>query len=218
MSIASWVALICTILLTLLSFAVSLHEETTKKYRLWVWSALLVLALTASGATVWQARESSAEAIGLATGGDTFAYLDPQIDDAHNAVVSLVVMNQGGYPLRSVNVRIVFIDAAGRDSIAPRTVQDPFQNDMIFPMDPLAAHQASFIQIPKPLGLEGDHVKWNVFFTALNGSWTDLVRLHRVNGHWVKAFKVIWKGTDGVQNKEVYQQVDSAFPTPVAWD
>ncbi|HKW00709.1 MAG TPA: hypothetical protein VJN96_12850 [Vicinamibacterales bacterium] len=215
---AAIISVVCTFALAALGLFLGLHDKVAKKHQWLVWVFFVVVGSLGTASALYQGWQASVEAEGLATGGDSYAYLDPQIDDGHNSAVSLVVMNQGNYALRSLNVRIVRIDAAGRDSIAPRTVADPFQNDLIFPMDAVGKHQASFIQLPGPIPLEGDHVKWNVFFTALNGSWDDLVRLHRVNGHWVKAFKVIWKGADGMQRHEVYQQVDPTFPTPVVWD
>jgi hypothetical protein len=60
----------------------------------------------------------------------------------------------------------------------------------------------------------GDKQDFNVSFSALNGFWSEAIRLKKVNGEWVQALKVtrIVINNGKVSSKVVLQQVDKTFP------
>jgi len=54
-----------------------------------------------------------------------------------------------------------------------------------------------------------DSQAFNISFHALNGSWTELVRLRKINGKWLEAIKVTMEGKD----KPVLVSTDKGYPT-----
>ncbi|BBJ23885.1 hypothetical protein [Candidatus Nitrotoga sp. AM1P] len=93
-------------------------------------------------------------------------------------------MHQGRYPLYGVTARIV--DLAEFQTALKSG--NPYAADTIVPVGEIAQNQAILLhKIDLGVGTARD---FNVFFTARNGDFTQLVRFRRVNGKWCQATSV----------------------------
>jgi hypothetical protein len=71
---------------------------------------------------------------------------------------------------------------------------------------------ANIQAIPNGLVSSADYFNANIFFTARNGDWNELLRTQRVDGKMVRAIKVSGRFTS-LKNEEVLcETIDPEFP------
>jgi hypothetical protein len=142
--------------------------------------------------------------IGHISGGNSFPYFQiGMINDATNTGV-LMAIHEGEHPLYDVNARIVdlqkFEQVKNNISLANMSHSDT--NVSVGNMIP---SHASMVQQWK---IESDpEQSYNVFFTARNGSFTQLIRFHKINGAWVSATKVTNR-----ENEILHEKIDDNYP------
>jgi len=218
MSVASAIALVSAVLLAIVGFGTSMHENLFKRYKRWAWGVIASLLVVSTAATIvqsWQSEreldQARHEVLDTIIGGDSFCYLELGGMVTPAGIPNITVIHSGKYPIYDAQVRIVPLTDPSRDPNA-RTVDRPFGNDLFFQIGSLSPNTATIL--PANQKIVGDSLKWNAFFFARNRSWDQLLRLRRVNGQWLMATKIISKKDE----RQLYYQVDSGYPTPIDWE
>lgn len=135
------------------------------------------------------------------TGGDSFAYIIPVFQSA-NASPILTVVHRGEYPLYDLSVRIV--DLAKLGGKAPSLSE--MKSSVIGNLSPNHAAPIGNVQI------NGESLRWNLFFSARNGFFTELLRVQRVGNEWKTALKVMNRPTADEEVKTLFERIDQDYP------
>ena len=136
-------------------------------------------------------------------GGDSFCYFAIGSLDAVTDTGMLTVIHRGKYHLYDVHARMV--DLQKFDEVKSKLSFDTMKyTDINVSVGNLIPGHASMLRQVN-LG-SGDTRGFNVFFTARNGSFTQLLRYEKVAGRWLHATKV----ERGEQ--VLFEQVDPEFP------
>jgi len=150
------------------------------------------------------------ESIKNITGGDSFCYLT--ITNVGTPIVSHV----GRYQLSGVQIRIVdiirFKRLAELNQLSPRSTADVILEPGALAVGQAWIDQAIRIQFSNP-----DKADFNIFFTARNGTWDELLRMRRINGQWEQAIRVDVEvrpkdDTGRITYKKVFEPVSEKFP------
>ena len=134
------------------------------------------------------------------TGGDAFCRFSIEATALKSNSLRLVAIHEGQYPLYDLQARIVDLEKFDllKGNLTWHNHRDA---DIIINLGTLNPKTA-LLGITLPL--QGSSAnRFNVFFTARNGTFTQLLRLAYVDGEWKKASKVIrdgktlfWKSDD----------------------
>lgn len=148
---------------------------------------------------------------GHITGGNSICYLyGPQ--PSNNIWTNLLLIHSGEHPLYDVSMRIFDFEkfaAHGSDFHVPSSFYEQAHT-----IGNLIPNHARFFPVNLSLGDENLR-RFNIFFSARNGSFTQLMRCRRSNGIWLFATKVLLNG-----NVE-YEKVDEGYlqgDATVDWD
>ncbi|TKB70683.1 MAG: hypothetical protein E8D52_00900 [Nitrospira sp.] len=136
------------------------------------------------------------------TGGNSFAYITVLLQFNPPR---LILLHQGEYPLYDVTVRIVDLEKTKQKGYS---ISD-LENEVQFSIGNLAPHQS---QVLKPISLSNDSLRWNIFFSARNQFFTELLRMRRIDNQWKTALKVINLPVEGEQSKTLLEKIDPGFP------
>ena len=142
------------------------------------------------------------------TGGASFAYIVPTFFDPTHTSPMLTLVHQGEYPLYDLTVRI--LDMATFDNLMRQnnSSSDKLREEVQLSISNIAPNQKSML---KTVQLGTDPLKWNLFFSARNGFFTELLRIRRVGNEWKTALKVI--RTRSPSNDQVlFEKIDSGYP------
>jgi hypothetical protein len=138
--------------------------------------------------------------ISTSTGGNSFAYLALSeigtdikvIRETFTTTFRSFVLHVGDYPLYNVSVRIY--------KIGEQKSEASYQ---------LGDLEIGICNLLNEIRLENvNYGDFNIFFTARNGIWTQLLRLRLVKGEWKHAFIIMKKGI----LSPVYGEVPPDFP------
>lgn len=139
------------------------------------------------------------------TGGDSYCYFGVGIN---GNTATWTVVHQGKYPLYNVCARIVdlslFQVAMNSGNI--------FDADTNFKIGDIGQSQAVLVH-SMDLG-SGNARDFNVFFSARNGFYTQLLRFRCVNGKWLSATSVT-PMAPACQTNQVHHKVDPGYPLDV---
>lgn len=152
---------------------------------------------------VEQLEDQAKEITYYTTGGDSFCYFGVGIN---GNIATWTVVHQGKYPLYNVAARIVdlaMFDAAMKSG-------NPFAADSNVRIGDLAQNQAGMLH-SMDLG-DGDSRDFNVFFSARNGFFTQLLRFRRVEGKWLSATTVTSMALAALGSNPVLRQVADGYP------
>jgi hypothetical protein len=143
------------------------------------------------------------EMIGHVTGGNSFPWFQVAMIDNIKDKGVLMAIHHGVHPLYDVTARIVDLQKFQKvkNNISLATFGFTDTNVNVGNMIP---SHASMIQEWKL-----EHIpeqSYNVFFTARNGSFTQLIRLKKVNSAWTTATRIL------KNNNLLYEQIDEKFP------
>lgn len=150
---------------------------------------------------------------GHITGGDSVCYFfGPSTRE--EVWGGMLVFHYGNHPLYEVVARVCDIDEFVK--YKDLTTQELLLPgvDQIVQLGNLVPEHARFSPISLSLG-KGEYRRFNIFFTARNGSFSQLLRCKRVDGQWTFATRV----TRG--NDVVLEKVDDQFlqgSSEVNWD
>jgi hypothetical protein len=139
------------------------------------------------------------------TGGDSFCYVDIRQWGGLKDAVRAILLQKGRYPLTNVDVSIVQVD----DFIHHLGSLNEITRDFTFSF----VRRGSFVRIltDYQVGPDEQSRAFNVTVVARNGRFSELVRLHRINGVWTTAKLVdasYYGGVTGV----VLEEIDKGFP------
>lgn len=150
--------------------------------------------------------------VGHITGGDSVCYLigSPVSPDQFG---NIALVHHGKHPLYNVNARLVDLEIFDqfKDNLTFENIQ---KSEIYRQFGDLIPGHASMVGGVIPLG-GGDTRRFNIFFTARNGSFVQLLRFKRVNGSWVSATKVEKGETRFEQIQDGYPRNESG---QVDWD
>jgi len=157
-------------------------------------------------------EERTKDLVGHITGGDSVCYLIGS-PAASNVLGNMLIVHHGKHPLYDVNARIVDLEAFDqiKDNLTLENIQ---KTEMHRHFGNLIPGHASMLREAIPLG-DGPVRRFNVFYTARNGSFAQLLRFKKVDGVWRYATKVERDGTK-------FEQIQEGFPRDqagnVEWD
>ena len=147
------------------------------------------------------------------SGGNSFPYIEIGNVDPNTDTGVMVAIHEGEHPLYDVKSRIVDLQKF-----------DQFMNNPSFGK---IGDAETNIDIGNLIPSNGTILKswkieniqeqsYNIFFTARNGTFTQSLRLKKINGRWLSASQV--KNGNGI----LHEQVDKNFPVgangKVNWD
>ncbi len=153
--------------------------------------------------TLAELDAKTADLVGHITGGESVCYL---IGTARTSgmLTNIVVVHVGKHPLYEVNARIVDLEALDqiKDNL---TLENISKTEIHRQFGNLIPGHGSMVQGDISLGT-GSSRNFNIFYTARNGSFTQLLRFRRVNGGWLYATKVFH------EDVTLHEEVQEGFP------
>jgi hypothetical protein len=136
------------------------------------------------------------------TGGDSYCYFGVGVN---GNTATWTVVHQGKYPLYNVGARIVDLSQFQ----AAMNSGNPFAADTNLRIGDIGQSQAAQVH-SMDLG-SGNARDFNVFFSARNGFYTQLLRFRRVNGKWLSATSVTFMAP-AFQTNPALHKVDHGYP------
>lgn len=132
---------------------------------------------------------SAKEVASWATGGDTYAHVSPIMNNPNAENMPHIVMTSGRYPLFGLQLRAVDIDAlalANGNVTAIRAAEHNFH------VGNVSGNFAFMNAVTLPLGeaQAGAIKRFNLFWSARNGTWFQQLRFHHDGERWHFATKV----------------------------
>ena len=144
------------------------------------------------------------------TGGDSFAYMVlTYLKNAENP--RPVLLHQGEYPLYDLNVRIVDLALLelGRQTHQEYSISDMRRDEVRLVIGNLAPHESRLFD---PVKLDGDVLRWNLFFNGRNGFFTESLRFRRVGNEWKTAVLVTKSDPTTGETTTLLEKVDPDYP------
>ncbi len=143
-------------------------------------------------------------------GGDSFCYLSVSPLKQPDDQALLTLVHQGKYPLYDLGVRIVDVDKFQQVVSRDFSALDLFKIDTNVSVGNLAVGQAAMIGNMRLPSLH--ELRFNIFFSARNGFFVQLLRLRKVNGVWRQAIRVT-RRHDGPE-AVILEKIDSEYGEP----
>ena len=142
------------------------------------------------------------------SGSTSFAYIIPTFFDPTHNTPMLTLVHQGEYPLYDLTVRILDMDTFERKVQQNNSDFDKLREEVQMSVGNIAPNQTSLL---KTVQLDSDPLRWNLFFSARTGFFTELLRVRRVGNEWKTALKVIRTRTSGI-DQVLLERIDSGYP------
>jgi hypothetical protein len=157
-------------------------------------------------------EDRTKDLVGFITGGESICYLSATtMPDGNLRFVAVV--HQGKHPAYGVVARIVDLEVAERYGLPISGESFAASETELVIGDLIPGHAKMMGGAIAPAS--GDIRRFNIFFTARNGSFIQRLRFRRVDGIWRRAIKV-------QSFNSHFEDVDDAYPrTPdggVAWE
>jgi cell division protein FtsB len=146
------------------------------------------------------------------TGGDSFCYFS--IAASGDQLPFVMLVHEGDHPLFQVQARIVDLDKfSQRKSQNYSTLSDAFSDkDLVGKMlrfeelDP-----GRSVTLGSVLRVTGETARFNIFFSARSGTFTQSLRLRRVGRAWVYATKVTRRNSANARTT-IFEKIDERYP------
>lgn len=149
-------------------------------------------------------EEKSTELVNYITGGDSACYMcGPDVD--HNNWSPLLVRHLGKHPLYNVKIRVVDIDIPQNTANETISMDDDSGREFRDLLGDLVPNHSLILKQHIPLG-SGNSRRFNIFFSARNGSFKQILRLKRVNGVWRHALMVTR------DNELIHEDISAEYP------
>ena len=152
---------------------------------------------------------NSGEIADLITGGGSYAYIVPVVLNQTSGSLLLTLIHKGKYPLYDLSVRIVDLakfEKLGKQSYSWSDMQ---RDEVQLPIGNVAPDSASTL---KNLQMGGESLRWNLFFSARNGFFTELLRVQRVGNEWKTALKVTRRTLPSSEQQTLFEKNDPDYP------
>ncbi len=149
-------------------------------------------------------QETTSDVIGNVTGGESACYLAASKPE-ENTLRMMCVVHHGKHPLYEVHMRIFDCDMAAERmrNNEPIRMGDLSENNV--QVGPLAVGMAKIIPTEINLG-DAKSRRFNIFFSARNGTFTQLLRWRKVEDGWMCASQ-LWR-----DEQVLYERIDPGFP------
>lgn len=164
-------------------------------------------------ATSSRAAELAEQGINATIGRGSYCWL--LVADPDSAEPELVASQHGRYPVRDVTARLVDLQKFSRLTAGqPVTMDGLFAAGVNYTIGDLAPHTGRILGHFEINGEPGGRRGFNIFFSGLNGNWSERLRLRRVAGRWRQAIEVMTEQVRGTHTDErvLFKQVDPAYP------
>lgn len=151
--------------------------------------------------------------IASVTGGDSFCWM--LVGQRDNSSPQISVTQHGQYAVHGVTARLVDIQKFNRLTRGqPLTLDNVLVADTNYAIGDLSVHSGRMLGTLLLNNEPGDRRDFNILFNGINGYWTELLRLRRVDGKWLQAVKVKREIINGnhMTEKDIFQQIDTGFP------
>lgn len=150
------------------------------------------------------------DTIAHVTGGDSFAYFSIGSVNPQNCEGMLTAVHMGEHPIYDVNARIVdlnkFEEVKANFSLASMQY-----TDTVVSVGNMIPSHAQMVSRWKLHGTDAQ--SYNVFITARNGGFTQLLRLKKVGGEWLTATKVVdSRDMQASAERVLFEQIHDSFP------
>ena len=136
-------------------------------------------------------------------GGDSFCYFMFSSVNPKTNVGLLTIVHQGEHPIYDVYARMVDVDEFNKMK-EKLNIYNFRQSDTNIQIGNMIKGTASTFNLFN-LGSSTSR-DFNIFFSARNGLFTQLLRMRKVGGKWLYATKV------QKQDKTIFEKVDDNFP------
>jgi len=133
------------------------------------------------------------------TGGDSYCYVC--FTQNYLGENNLTILHQGQYPLYDLTVRIVDLDKFDEST---DSLERAHEYQKIFSIGTMLPNQSNNL-CTITLSNQEISKRFNIFFSARNGMFQELLRLKNVNNEWVSAIKVD-------RGKTLLESVSENFP------
>jgi hypothetical protein len=156
----------------------------------------------------------SRENLDTQTGGDSFAIMEidrslTPIDPRRlvvDALPAYTVHLKGKYPLHRLQAQTAI--ANGQCKQIEGQIGEDLDIGELLP-------DVSWDVGPDELHFEQDNrAAVDICFEALNGSWTEQLRLRKMGGIWLQAIRVLRRGPGDQDERVVYEKLDEHYPQP----
>lgn len=117
-------------------------------------------------------------------GGNSFCFAN--LSQSYLGERNLTIMHQGDYPLYDLTVRVVDLDKFNEYSGNPEYAHVFEKTFSIGTMLPKQFNNLCTVSISD----QENSKSFNIFFSARNGMFHELLRLKKINNEWVSAIKV----------------------------
>ena len=152
---------------------------------------------------VRELQGATKDLIGYQTGGESFCYLINSCVSKDSNLGRETVIHQGAHPLFDVTARIMDINEFNTDVKANRVTLNTFTKNSRAYNSLIPGH----VHMGNKWNLgDVDQRKFNIFWMARNGSFTQNLYYKKVGGQWHYATKVI-RG-----EKELYSTTSEGYP------
>lgn len=138
-------------------------------------------------------------------GGNSFCYIATMLKQG---IPRFVLVHQGKFPLYDLAVRIVDLDKFEELKKEGMTLENLFKSEVNVNTGNLAPNQVRLLG--EVLFQPKETVRLNIFFSARNGFFTQILRIKKVGTEWKSAFKVTQK-KEGKQ-ETLLEKIDDGYP------
>jgi hypothetical protein len=169
--------------------------------------------LLAQGATI---TTLSRTAINVATGGDSYCYLELLRNTIDDTGGMPIVIHMGKYPLRDVEAEVVDVPV-WLERVKDNTIQSALHAEATLNVGNIGPTTSKLMYTAKvPFRAVPEQI-FLIRFSSQNGFWNERLRAQKVDGLWVFALRV-----ERVDGKHVlYEKVDPKYPRTngrINWD
>jgi Ca2+/Na+ antiporter len=117
--------------------------------------------------------------------------------------------------VRNVHIRVVNFALFDQDvkTMRPTALGGITAHDIDFEVGDIGLGEGENLQPPIILG-PGEFVRFNIFFSGLNGMWMENLYMRKKGGHWFEAFRVFRKYTKLTTQTDrdvVYKQIGKGY-------
>lgn len=154
-----------------------------------------------------QMEATATETAAYITGGDSVCYLTGNMGIQHHPdqISPLWAVHHGKYPLYGIHMRVVDIDRANELSGTAAWLERRHEYETYYQLETLIPNHATDIPLRLTYVPYGTARNFNIFFTARNGSFVQLLRFRKVKGMWLRATKV-------EMGKVMYEEIPEGYP------
>lgn len=144
------------------------------------------------------------------TGGDSFCFISFNFQFGYACPV---FVHSGKYTVFDVHARIIDLNRM-RQNVARR--QPAISDSLELPLGELPPGRVKINERFSISFIDENSQAFNIFFSARNGMWTELLRLRNVNGTWRSAIRVTRQtsadGSPVTLREPIFERIDEEYP------